>query len=179
MNRRSATRITLVTLGLALAACVVNLSFTMDKPSVQLKSTAGQTSIQQQAIPVTLSDYKEITDHKDNIKSFDLDYVDITITAVASDNTANTVTGSVALRKVLTDPAANDISVGAITNLQLAVGKTVRISGTPALDAFLLQQLQTAGSFYVLINGSIDTGVADVTVDVNQHVSIGYDAGLF
>ena len=180
MTRR--TRLTLVTLGLAaLAACVVNLSFAMDKPGLVLKSQPGHLSISQQdgGTLVNLADYKEITDHKDNIKSFDLDYVDVTITSVDSSNTAGSVTGSISLRRTLTDPPANDIAVGSITALPLTQGQTVRISGTPALDAFLLQQLQDAGKFYVIVNGNIDHGVANVTVDLNLHVSIGYDAGLF
>jgi hypothetical protein len=31
----------------------------------------------------------------------------------------------------------------------------------------------------VIVTGSIDHGVADVTVDLNLHASMGYDAGLF
>ena len=180
MTRRNATRGTLVTLGLlTLAACVVNLSFAIDKPGIELKSDAGANSITQQHILVNLADYKEVTDHKDNIKSFDLDYIDVTLTAVDASNTASSVTGTVSLRKKETDPAANDIAVGSLTAFPLLVGQKLRISGTPALDAFLLQQLQSAGQFVVIVNGTIDKGVANVTVDFNLHVSIGYDAGLF
>ena len=178
MDRRNATRTTLVTLALlTLAACVVNLSFTMDKPGIVLKSAGGAISVSQ-SILVNLADYKEVTDHKDNIKSLDLDYVDVTITAKDPSNTATTVSGTVALRKTLTDPPANDIQVGTLTALPLTVGQTQRITGTPALDAFLLQQLQSAGSFFVIVNGAIDQGVANVTVDLNLHASIGYDAGI-
>ena len=180
MTRRIATRTTLVTLGLAtLAACIVNLSFAMDKPQVALKSNAGTTKIAEQTILVDLGEYKEITEHKHNIKSLDLDFVDVTITAVGSGNTAATVTGNVTLRKNLMDPVANDIAVGALSAVPLTVGQTRRINGTPTLDAFLLQQLQNAGKFYVVVSGSIDHGVADVTVDLNLHASIGYDAGIF
>lgn len=179
MNR-TATRTLLVTLGLlTLAACVVNLSFAIDKPGIVLKSEAGTTKVAEQKLAVNLADYKEVTDHKDNIKSFDLDYVDISITAKDPSSTAGTVTGTVTLRKTATADPAADIAVGSLTAFPLAVGQTVRISGTPALDAFLLQQLQSAGSFYVVVNGAIDKGVANVTVDFNLHVSIGYDAGLF
>ena len=178
MNR-TATRTVLVTLGLlTLAACVVNLSFAIDKPGVVIKSDAGTTKVTQQSILVTLSDYKEVTDHKANIKSFDLDYVDVTLTAKDPTNTATSVTGTVVLRKTLSDASA-DVAVGTLTAFPLTVGSTVKISGTPALDAFLLQQLQSAGSFYVVINGAIDQGVANVTADFNLHASIGYDAGLF
>ena len=90
MTRRIATRTTLVTLGLAtLAACIVNLSFAMDKPSVALKSDAGTTNIAEQKILVDLGEYKEITDHKDNIKSLDLDYVDDTTLRKALSRTSS------------------------------------------------------------------------------------------
>src|SRR5260221_3256512 len=152
MPRRTATRSALVTLGLlTLAACVVNLSFSMDKPNIALKSDAGTTSITQQSILVNLGDYSAITQHKDSIKSLDLDYLDITVTAVDAANTASTISGTVSLRKTLSDPTANDIAVGTITAMPIAVGSKVRINGTPALDAFLLAQLQTSGSFYVIV----------------------------
>src|SRR5262249_24289683 len=180
MTRRTATtRTALVTLGLAsLAACIVNLSFSMDKPGVHLVTDPGATSLSDQKILVDLADYKEITDHKDNIKSLDLDYVDVTISAVGAGNTAHTITGTVALRKNLTDPAANDIQVGSLSALPIQVNTQVRIEGSPALDAFLLQQLQTAGKFYVIVSGSVDHGVADVTVDLNIHASLGYETGV-
>ena len=179
MNR-TATRTLLVTLGLlTLAACVVNLSFVMDKPGIVLRSDAGTTKVTEQKFLVSLADYKEVNDHKDNIKSFDLDYVDVTITSVDPTNTATSVTGTVTLRKTTSADPSGDIAVGSLTSFPLAVNKTVRISGTPALDAFLLQQLQSAGQFYVVVNGAIDKGVANVTVDFNLHVSIGYDAGIF
>jgi hypothetical protein len=179
MNR-NATRTTLVTLGLAtLAACIVNLSFAMDKPGVALKTDPGVQTIPEQKILVSLGDYKEITDHKDSIKSLDLDYVDITITAVGPTNTAHTVTGTVSLRKNATDPAANDIPVGSLNAFAIQQDAKLRIQGTPQLDAFLLQQLQSAGTFYVVVSGSVDQGAADATVDLNIHASIGYDTGIF
>jgi hypothetical protein len=180
MNRRNATRTTLVTLGLAsLAACIVNLSFAIDKPGVAIKSDPGVQTLTQQKILVDLGEYAEVRDHKNSIKSLDLDYLDVTVTAVGGGNSAATVTGTVTLRKSLTDPPANDIPVGSLTAFQILQGKSVRIQGTPALDAFLLQQLQDVGKFYVIVSGSIDHGVADLTVDLNLHASIGYDAGVF
>ena len=179
MNRLTATRTVLVTLGLlTLAACVVNLSFAMEKHGVVLQSDPNMTTLTQQSIPVDLAQYKEITDHKSAIKSFDLDYVEVLITGNDA-TTANTVTGTVSLRKNPTDPPANDILVGSLNAFPLKVNQTVRFSGTPAIDAFLLQQLQNAGQFAVIVNGSIDHGVANVTTDFNMHVSIGYDAGVF
>lgn len=173
---RYATRTALSTLCLlTLAACVVNLSFSMKK-TVAVQTQAGATNFSQSVL-VNLSDYKEITDHKDNIKSFELGSVDATVASLGPANQAQHVSGTLVLRKVLTD-SSNDVPVGAISNLPVAVGQTVSIKGTPALDAFLLQQLQQAGTFYAVItNGSVD-GAADLTLDLNLHVSIGYDAGV-
>src|SRR5947209_2386107 len=149
MNRRTATRTTLATLALAtLAACVVNLSFDMKK-AVQVQTGAGVTNFSQNVI-VQLSDYKEITDHKDNIKSFDLDSVDAKVSSVGATNHATKVSGTLVLRKVLTDASA-DVAVGSFTDIPVQSGQSVNIKGTPALDAFLLDQLQHAGTFYAVI----------------------------
>src|SRR5438552_3864462 len=177
MNRRTATRTIIVTLGLlTLAACVVNLSFDMKK-TVQVQTNAGATNYSQNVL-VQLSDYKEIVDHQKDIKSFDLDSVDATVTAIGANNHATKVSGTLVLRKLLTDPPANDIQVGSFTNVAVTVGQTVNIKGTPTLDAFLLDQLQHVGTFYAETpNGAVD-GQADVTLELNLHVSIGYDAGI-
>lgn len=177
MKRRTATRTALVTMGLlTLAACVVNISFEMKKP-VAVQTPAGVTAFSQNVL-VDLADYKEITDHKDSIKSFDLESVDATISAKNAPNKATKVSGTLVLRQVLTD-AAHDVPVGSITDLLIEVGQSVKIPGSPALDAFLLQQLQSAGKFYAVItNGSLQGGAADVVLDLNLHVSIGYDAGI-
>src|SRR6266851_9491143 len=97
MNR-NATRTALVTIGLAtLAACVVNLSFEMKK-TLAVKSNPSAPTISVAQL-IALSDYKEITDHQNNIKSLDLDYAEATVTAVNPGNTATKVTGSLKLRK--------------------------------------------------------------------------------
>src|SRR6267142_746573 len=102
MNRRTATRTTFVTLGLlTLAACVVNLSFDMKK-SVQVQTTAGVSNYSQNVL-VQLSDYPEIVQHQKDIKSFDLDSVDATVTILGPNNHAQHVSGTLVLRKVLTD----------------------------------------------------------------------------
>ena len=178
MTRRSATRTALVTSGLlTLAACVVNLSFAMDKPGIVLQTPAGATALKEQTFLVDLSQYSEVQDHKDNIKSLDLDYVDITVTGVDAANTAGSVSGTVTLRKSATD-TTHDVAVGSLSAFALRTGSTVRINGTPALDAFLLQQLQDVGQFLVVVNGAADRGVISVTADFNLHASIGYDAGI-
>jgi hypothetical protein len=183
MKRRTATRTALVTMGLlSLAACIVNLSFDMRK-TVPIQ-TQGPASNFSQNVLVNLNDYKEITDHKDSIDSFSFDSVDATVTTINQANTATHVSGTLALRQTLTD-TAHDVPVGSINNpAAIAVGWTMNIKGNPALDAFLLQQIKSAGAggsagtFYAVItNGSVD-GVADLVLSLTLHVSIGYNAGV-
>ena len=176
MNRRTAVRTGLMTVALAtLAACVVNLAFDMKK-QVVIQTQAGATNYSQNVL-VDLGQYKEITDHKKDIKSLDLDSLDATVSATGVNNHATKVSGTIVLRKVLTDATA-DVQVGTFTNLSTAQGSTVHIAGSPALDAFLLSQLQQAGTFYVVItNGQLD-GQADLTLDVTIHASMGYDTGI-
>jgi hypothetical protein len=177
MNRRLPSRLALAFACLAgLSACIVNLSFEMDQPNVALVSPVAGSATQ--SIPVDLGRYKEITEHKDNIKSLDLDYVDVTITRVNPANKARTLNGTLALRRQLSDPAANDVKVGDLVNFAVAVGSTVRIKGNPALDAMLLEQLHNGGTFYVIANGTVDDA-ADMVLDLNLHASIGYDTGMF
>lgn len=177
MNRRLLSRLAVAAVCLAgVSACVVNLSFEIDQPNVALVSPAkGSAS---QSVLVDLGKSKEIADHKDNIRSLDLDYVDVTITRVNAGNLAKVLNGTLALRRQLADPPANDVKVGDLVNLPVAVNSTVRIKGNPALDAFLLEQLHNGGTFYVIANGTVDDK-ADMVLDLNLHASIGYDTGLF
>ncbi|SRR5260370_41359308 len=177
MNRR-ALRTALVTLGLCtLAACIVNLSFDMPQTFTVL-SAAGVTSVSQTQ-HVNLSDYKEISDHKNNIKSLDLDSADVTVTKVYSDNAAMVVNGTVKLKKNAADTTETPVVVGTLTNFSIQQGTTVRLPGSPAIDAFLLQQLQTAGSFDVIVDGAINSAPAHLDLTVLMHASLGYDTGLF
>jgi hypothetical protein len=175
MKRRLATRTLLGTAALlALGACIVNLSFEMKKSLAVQSQGAGAVS---QSVLVDLSQYKEITDHKDQIRSLDLDYADVTITRVNGGGGTH-LSGSLKLRKSLTTPPANDVKVGDLGDLTVAVGTTRRLNGTPELDAFLLSQLHEQGTFYAIIDGAV-TGGVDVVVDVSLHAAIGYDTGLF
>ena len=55
----------------------------------------------------------------------------------------------------------------------------MRLPGSPQLDAFLLQQLQNGGTFYVVVDGSIDQAPVDLKLNVIMHASLGYDTGIF
>jgi hypothetical protein len=177
MNRR-ALRTALATSGLCtLAACIVNLSFDMPQTFTVL-TASGVTSLSQTQ-HVVLSSYKEINDHKNNIKSLDLDSADVTVTKVYGDNAATFVNGSVQLKKNAADTTETPVGVGTLTNFSLAPNNTVRLPGSPAIDAFLLQQLQTAGSFDVIVNGTINNAPIHIDLAVTLHASLGYDSGLF
>jgi hypothetical protein len=176
MNRRLLPRLALAFVCLAgISACVVNLSFDMDQPNVALVSPVAGSATQ--SIQVDLGKSREIAEHKDSIKSLDLDYVDVTVTKVNAGNQARLLNGTLALRRNAADPAVNDVKVGDLVNLPVVAGSTVRIQGNPALDAFLLEQLHNGGIFYVVANGTVDNK-ADMVLDLNLHASIGYDAGI-
>src|SRR3954451_4664225 len=154
MNRSLLPRLALAFVCLAgISACVVNLSFDMDQPDVALQSpVAGSAS---QSIQVDLARYKDVAEHKDNIRSLDLDYVDVTVTRVNVANRATVLNGTLALRRNAADPATSDVKVGDLVNLRVVAGSTVRIQGNPALDAFLLEQLHDSGAFLVVANGAV------------------------
>lgn len=174
MIRRLSPRLALpiAALGL-LSACVVNLSFEMHQSFPLQSQSAGSIS---QPQLVDLSQYKEIQEHRSNIKSLGLDYADATIININTGNKTTTVTGSVVLRADLGD-ATHDVKVGDLQAFAVNPGATKRFNGTPELDNFLFQQLQSQGKFYVVITGTVD-GKTDIVLDVIMHANIGYDAGL-
>src|SRR5471030_1527623 len=137
-----------------LAACVVNLSFDMNK-QFPINSTASGSISQTQT--VTLSDYSAINDHKGNIKSLDLDSADVTVTTVNAGTTATKVSGTLSLRaSTAPSDGSQDVLVGTLTNVPIAVGSKVTLPGTPSLDAFLLAEVQSAGTFTAIFNGTVD-----------------------
>jgi hypothetical protein len=174
MIRRLSARLALPIAALALlSACVVNLSFEMHK-SLPLQSDGGTVSHTEL---VDLSQYKEIQEHRSNIKSLGLDYADASIISINKNGTtATTVSGSLVLRADPND-TTHDVKVGDLQAFPVRLGATKRLNGTPELDAFLFQQLQGQGKFYVVINGTVD-GKTDIVLDVTMHANIGYDAGL-
>ena len=176
MSRRASARLALV--AIALAACVVNLSFDMDQSGVDiLAPSSGSLS---QTVLVDLGSYNDVRAHQKDIKSLDLEYVDVTITDKRPANAATTLSLTVSLRKSLTDPPASDVTVkvGDLQNFTVMQSATRRVVGNPELDAFLLDRLHDGGKFYVVLNGTTD-GKTDLVVDVNLHASMGYETGLF
>ena len=177
MDRRKAGRLALaLACAAAVAACVVNLSFDMDQRGLALQAgAAGPVST---SVIVDLGSYPDIRSHKGDIRSLDLESVDFTITGVNSGTTAKFLTLTLTLKKGLSDPPEQDVKVGDLTAFPVMVNATRRISGNPALDAFLLERLNDGGTFYLLLNGSTD-GKTDLVVDVNLHASMAYDTGFF
>jgi hypothetical protein len=176
MSRRASARLALV--AIALAACVVNLSFDMDQSGLDvLAPSQGSLS---QSVLVDLGGYNEVRAHQKDITSLDLEYVDVTITDIRQANAATTLSLTVSLRKSLTDPPASDVTVkvGDLQNFMVKQSETRRVVGNPELDAFLLDRLHDGGKFYVVLSGTTD-GKTDLVVDVNLHASMGYETGLF
>jgi hypothetical protein len=157
----------------ALSACIVNLTFNMRR-SLPLQTQPGATAVSQNVL-LDLSQYTEITEHKAQIRSLDLDYAEVTVGKINNANAATRITGTLKLRRSLI--GAPEVVVGTV-DLAIVNGTTKRLNGTPELDAFLLQQLHEQGTFYALLDGASD-GAADFVLDVDLHASIAYDAGLF
>ncbi len=177
MNRR-ASLLAMATLGLcSLAACVVNIAIDMQKTLV-VQTDSSTTSVNQTQT-INLNDYPDFVNHKGSIKSLDLDSADVTVASIDPSNHATKVSGTVTLRQNCSDAPANDVSVGSLTNFPITVGSTTRLPGTPALDAFLMNQVNGAGIFCVVVNGTIDAAPVNVTLNVTLHASLGYDTGLF
>lgn len=176
MARRKARPIALLIVCLALGACVVNLSFDMHQRGLQIVSPgAGAVS---QSLMVDLGSYDEVRSHRNDIRSLDLESVDVTITEVKSDNLAKMLSLSLTLRKSLVDPPENDVKIGDLPAFQVQPNGTRTIAGNPQLDAFLLDRVRDGGTFYLVVNGTTDART-DVVMDVNLHASMGYDTGLF
>jgi len=176
MGRRIGPRYALGAICLAaLAACVVNLSFDMDQAGLSLTSPgAGSTS---QSTVVDLGSYSDVRDHQRDIRSLDLESVDVTITAINPANLAQMLSATLWLRKDLADPST-DVKIGDLQSFRVEMNGTRRINGNPALDAFLLERLHDGGKFYLLVNGTTDART-DLVFDVVLHASMGYDTGLF
>ena len=177
MTRRTARLALAIPVLVALAACVVNLSFDMDQSGLALQvPLAG--SVTEQIFPVDLGNYSDVRNHQKDIRSLDLEYLDLTITEIKPANAAQTVSLSVAMRRTLNDPPSMDVKVGDLQSFPVVLNSTRRMPGNAALDAFLLERLHEGGKFYLVMNGSTD-GKTDLVLDVNLHSSMGYETGLF
>jgi hypothetical protein len=176
MGRRIVRRFALAAVCLAaLAACVVNLSFDMDQPGIALVTTAAGAA--STSTLVDLGNSNDIRTHRNDIRSLDLESVDVTITDVKQGNLAQNLTGSLTLRKDLGDPST-EVKVGDLQSFPVLVQSTKRIKGNPAVDAFLLERLNDGGKFYAIMNGTTD-GATNIVLDVLLHASMGYETGLF
>jgi hypothetical protein len=136
---------------------------------------AGSAS---QSVLVDLGNYSDVRDHQKDIRSFDLEYVDVTITEIKPANAAQTLSLTVALRRNLSDPPSMDVKVGDLQSFPVVLNSTRRIPGNAALDAFLLERLHEGGKFYLVMSGTTDNKT-DLVLDVNLHSSMGYETGLF
>jgi FtsP/CotA-like multicopper oxidase with cupredoxin domain len=154
----------------AVAACVVNLSFTYPKSGVVVAIT-DQTSVNQ-AIPIDLSTQAEVQAHKANVQDLTLDSLDATVTAVAS-GSGVTITGKMWLRPDGATDASKDVLVGALNAVPVSANSTVHLVGSPALDALVLSTIKGNGKATALIIGA-STGTANFTLDLKLHLSMAY-----
>jgi len=176
MVRRKARPLAIVLGCVALAACVVDVSFDMDQKGLALITPgAGVVSV---SVLVDLGTYEDVRSHRGDIRSLDLESIDVTITELQADNAAKVLSGTLTMRKEYTDPPESDVRIGDLTAFQIQQNGTRRIAGNPQIDAFLLERVHDGGTFYLVFNGSTDAKT-DIVMDVNLHASMGYDTGLF
>ncbi len=163
----------------ALTACVVNLNFTYAVTGQAVHAVETTNTINS-AVAIDLTKQSDIQAHKANIQDLTIGSVDMTISAVQSDNTIATVTGTLVLRP---DGGAadgsQDVLVGALTAFPITQGSSIHLLGTPALDAFALSTVKGTGLCSAFIKGSTTGGMtADFAVDLKLSLSMAYDAGL-
>jgi hypothetical protein len=173
MGRRSVRRLAIASLCFGLAACVVNLSFDLNQPGlVLMTSGSGAYST---SILVDLGNSPDVRAHQKDIRSLDLEYVDLTITGKGPNNAATVLSATLWLQRQPGDPM---VKIGELTNFQAVVNTNRRLNGNPELDAFLLERLHDGGKFYFVATGNTDNRT-DLVMDVNLHASMGYETGLF
>ena len=162
----------------AIAACVVNLDFNYTQANQVVQATATNNQISTTVL-VDLSNQPDIQAHASSIESLSLNNLTLTITAVQSDNSIQSVTGSLYLRPSTATDASQDVLVGALNNFSVAANSTVTVTGSAALDAFALSTVKGSRKFYAVISGTVTGGAtADFTADVAVSCSMGYDTGI-
>src|SRR5207237_9648572 len=129
MGRRIVRRLALAGVCLAaLAACVVNLSFDRDQPGVPLvTAAAGAAST---STLIDLGNSNDIRTHRNDIRSLDLESVDVFITEIKTDNQAAKLSGTLTLRKDLGDPST-EVKIGDLPSFSVEPQGWKRIKGNP------------------------------------------------
>jgi hypothetical protein len=159
---------------LAVVACAVDIAFDMTKDIPVDATTASVNSI----VQVDLAQYQVVQDHKGNVQALSLQSVDVTVTAISSANKATSVSGTLSLRPASATDATQDVAVGTLTNVPIVLLTKKSLPGSPALDAFLLQQIKGDGKFSAVISGSTAGGEAHLTLNAVMHASMSYGTGL-
>jgi len=171
MNRPS-PRLALAAAGLlALAACVVNLTFNVDR---DLVIDATGTTLPETVVAIDLNQYSEVQQHKGNVQSLGFDYVDVKVANIAANNLAHTVSGTVKLRA----SGVPDVTVGTLTNFAITLGATQRFNGSADVNNFLFSKLKGDGLFSIVVSGTTD-GDAHLTLHATGAADLGYGTGIF
>jgi len=165
----------LASLGLlALIACSINVSFDINKDFV---ADATGTSLET-IVTVNLSDYQAVKDNKDKLEGLSIGAADLTITEVRSTNKATSVSGTAELRAVGSSPGGTgNVVLGTITNFEIRQGATLKIPGNKDVDAFLLRQIKSTGTFEAVIKGTTTGGEAHVTINAKLHMDLLANTG--
>lgn len=168
-------------LAAALAGCgagLTDINFPFNTPrDVQLDATG--TSVNG-VYAFDLSSNATVQQYKSHVKALSLDSLEITVTDTTTPgsgggtNAANSITGTVALRPSTATNSASDVQVGSLTNFAISKGATTTLTGSAALNAFVLNTLQGSGQFSVVIAGNTTPGAAHLLVHLVPHLTLTY-----
>jgi hypothetical protein len=163
-------------LALAAAASLSGCEASIDWSFVKdLLVDTTQTSITT-SVPVDLTQYSEVQQHKTNVTHFNLTNAVITVKNIGAANKATKVTGTVVLHPTGAVDASQDVTVGSLNNYPIGATSTLTLPGNAKLDTFLTNQIKGPGKFDVLITGTTD-GEAHFTLGARLNVNLGY--GIF
>jgi hypothetical protein len=141
---------------------------------VTLASPGGDFAASQ---VVDLSTQPSIWSRRSSVDAVSVDEITATVVSLGTGHQATSVSLDLAFRA---DGApadgSQDVRVGTLSNLPFAVGASVRLPGSAALDAFLLGALQGSGKFTALASGHL-AGAANAVIELSLKGSAAVKVG--
>lgn len=153
-----------------LAACGGTVDFTLEK-DLDIDATVNGGAVL--ATADLAAEAGSAWKHRSKVSSVSVNVAEATVTAVyAPPNTATLVSGSVwLLPEGAADPsAAGAVNVGDFAGEEVALGNTIGLTLSPALNAFIERTFDGNGKFGVYAEG---TGADGAVVACRLHVVLG------
>jgi hypothetical protein len=141
---------------------------------VTLASPGGDFATSQ---VVDLSTQPSVWSRRNSVDAVSVDEITATVVSLGTGHLASSVSLDLAFRA---DGApadgSQDLRLGTLSGLPFAVGASVRLPGSAALDAFLLDALQGSGKFTALATGNL-TGAANAVLELSLKGSAAVKVG--